>query len=117
MGGGLFLVVLLAVVLGMNSGTPYGFSLIELAALYILGGTGGGAVLGILRPLNRTFLGEICIGCVALMPLSLMIAWGMKDSAPEAPPFWEGGLVVSIVLGAVYAAVFRTVRRYFAGGG
>lgn len=57
---------------GEQSYRSYGVTFGQTIALYITGGLLGGAVVGLLRPLTKTWLGAAFVGVVAAIPISWM---------------------------------------------
>jgi len=112
-GIGLFIIVLIAVIAGINNKTPYGFSVYELAGFYIVGGLAGGLILGLMRPLASTLLGEACIGFVVFLPLAFMIVGRSRLERSSDLPGWLLALGACALLGPFYAISFRLVRKHY----
>lgn len=59
---------------GSEAFTRYNISLGRTLACYILGGIMGGAVLGLLRPLTRSWVGSAFVGVFAALPVAWIMA-------------------------------------------
>jgi hypothetical protein len=77
----------------------YGLTPLEIAALYVLAGTLGGALVGVLYPITRWFLGAFLLGAIALLPVYLGFALLLAGDTPlsarwvigAVPAFFVGG--------------------------
>lgn len=97
-------VVIMAVMQRSIAFDRYGSNVFQLLLMYLAGGTLGGAISGLLRPLNRTLLGGALIGALASIPFwmgCLMLLAGM-------PSVWDRGdwvvLMILSGLGALFGA-------------
>lgn len=62
---------------GSGAFARYNISLGRTLACYLLGGIIGGAVLGLLRPLTRSWVGSAFVGVLATLPVALILARAM----------------------------------------
>lgn len=79
-------------------------SLLQVLALYWIGGVLGGAILGLLRPLAHRRLGAMLVGSLVIYPSTA----GVMTTMAGSPFAWSGRdfagtVVVATLLGSFYA--------------
>ncbi len=102
---------------GPNPGLPFGLSLKDLQMhMLVLGGTGSGKTLGVLRPLARQLSANQGVGLVVMdgkgaLPGELSELPGMRIIDPGQP-----GLDISLVSGVEPAVIVDTIRDILSPG-
>ena len=66
-------VAIIAVARGSTHYDQYDLSLGAIIVTYFVGGVAGGAVVGVLRPLTKYFVGAALVGLVAALPLAMAV--------------------------------------------
>jgi len=94
-----------AIILAFMQRSPefpgYNANVFEIIALYLLGGTLGGAITGVLRPIGGSAVGGGVIGLIAGIPFfagGLILFAGM-------PTVWHKQAWITLVILAMYGAV------------
>jgi hypothetical protein len=89
----------------------YGATVYELLLIYFAGGVIGGAVIGVLRPLNSNAAGGALIGALASVPFWV----GTLIPVAGMPTRWDKGdwivLFILVGLGALVGLHFATKDR------
>jgi uncharacterized membrane protein YkgB len=89
----------------------YGVSVFHLLSIYFAGGLIGGAIIGVLRPLNSTAAGAALVGALASIPFwigTLMLVAGLPTRWDKAD--WIVLLILS-GLGALMGMHLATKDR------
>jgi hypothetical protein len=87
-----------------------GLTPLGLAGTYLAAGVVGGALFGLLYPLRRWFLGGVCLGIVALLPVYVAIALLMPTEFSVSVGLIIGGVLAFIVGGGVGAQTWSEGR-------
>lgn len=78
-----------------GSSLPEGISRVELAGLYIAGGSCGGFLLGLALPLARNLIGSMLAGALAVTPFFLGQAY-LQARVLDDPPLYDTAMMIAL---------------------
>jgi hypothetical protein len=118
-GGGVGLAMLYsiyAVVVAHTSGPQAfakdGVTLETVVLTYLAGGIVGGAIVGALFPLRRSFVGAVVVGFVAVVPFIMGIFYSMTGVPTRwQSSDWLGVFVISAAFGVCLGRMLRKTAR------
>lgn len=78
-----------------GSSLPEGITRLELAGLYIGGGSFGGLLLGLALPLARSLIGSMLVGALAVTPFFVGQAY-LQARVLEDPPLYDAAMMIAL---------------------
>jgi hypothetical protein len=105
-------IILLAIVRRSWEFDSYHVSAWQIILSYFAGGIGGGAVVGLARPITRYRLGAAVVGLVAAIPVAFAVEFAMQGMPGSWPDdAWIGFYFIAGFLGPV-AGLIRWKQTY-----